>query len=160
MHMKKGNAVVWVIIVIVVIALGWWLYSKNSSAPVTNPAMQDGTSAPIEQTRDEAAAEIIKVTYTSAGFTPSEITILKGQTVQFVNNTSGDMWVASAIHPTHSVYSSTTLAQHCPDATGDAFDECVGAAPGTTWSFTFNKIGTWGYHDHLHASNFGKIIVQ
>jgi plastocyanin len=68
------------------------------------------------------------------------------------------MWVASDPHPIHNGYDGTTVQQHC--AAGYAgpapFDEC---AAGTSFTFTFDKVGTWGYHDHLDHSVMGTITV-
>lgn len=97
---------------------------------------------------------------TAAGFTPANLTIKKGDMVQFVNKDARNWWPASAVHPTHAVYSGTSLSEHCSDGANDAFDACQGIAPGASWSFTFDKAGTWGYHDHLRSSVRGTIIVQ
>jgi plastocyanin len=68
------------------------------------------------------------------------------------------MWVASDEHPTHTEYDGTSRTTHCAAGyTGPKpFDECV---PGTSYSFTFDKAGTYEYHDHLSASHTGKITV-
>ena len=67
------------------------------------------------------------------------------------------MWVASAQHPSHTVYAGTARQEHCPDTADTAFDQCAGESSG--YSFTFEKVGTWNYHDHLNATVFGKVIV-
>jgi plastocyanin len=86
--------------------------------------------------------------------------IKKGETVTFKNQSSNSMWPASAMHPTHRVYSGTSLDEHCPDTTGTAFDACKGFLPGQSWSFIFNKTGTWKYHDHLNPSATGTVVVE
>src|SRR3989344_179740 len=80
--------------------------------------------------------------------------------ITFKNESSVNMWTASGMHPTHIVYSGTSLSEHCPDKTNVTFDACQGIPPGASWSFKFEKIGSWGYHDHLHPTFFGKIIVE
>jgi plastocyanin len=70
------------------------------------------------------------------------------------------MWPASAFHPTHTVYSGTSLSEHCPDTAGTAFDACKGFLPGQSWSFKFTKAGTWKYHDHLNPGATGTIVVE
>jgi len=70
------------------------------------------------------------------------------------------MWPASAMHPTHTVYSGTSLVQHCPDEEKVAFDACQGIEPGDSWTFTFKKDGNWKYHDHIAPSFFGSITVE
>ena len=83
-----------------------------------------------------------------------------GTTVTFTAAPGADeLWVASNPHPTHEGYDGTTRDQHC--AAGYAgptpFDQC---ATGTTYTFTFNQIGTWGYHNHGNHSDTGTVIVQ
>jgi plastocyanin len=100
------------------------------------------------------------VELTKDGFSPSELTIKAGQTVTWINKNTEEHWPASAMHPTHKVYPGSGI-EKC--GTGEAiFDACGALAPGESFSFTFNEVGTWSYHDHLnvHAPFFGKIIVE
>jgi len=98
------------------------------------------------------------VTFNGSNFSPASVTIAQGGTVTWVS-TDGDMWVASDPHPIHNGYDGTTLQQHCaPGYTGATpFDECTGSS--ASWSFTFSKVGTWGYHDHLEANIMGSVTV-
>ncbi|MEK7625311.1 MAG: hypothetical protein AAB467_03105 [Patescibacteria group bacterium] len=100
------------------------------------------------------------VVYSESGFLPASLTVKKGETVTWKNESSRSMWTASAMHPAHRGYSGTALEEHCPDTAGTAFDACKGFLPGETWSFTFQKIGTWPYHDHLNGGFYGKVIVE
>lgn len=100
------------------------------------------------------------VTYTDSGYSPRTLKVKVGETVTFKNQSLQAMWPASDFHPTHRVYSGTSLQEHCPDTTGTAFDACTEIQPGDSWSFTFNKQGTWKYHDHLSPSHTGTIIVE
>lgn len=80
------------------------------------------------------------------GFEPSELIIEKGETVTFENvSTKTDYWPASDIHPTHNIY---------PE-----FDPKRPVKAGETWEFTFNKVGTWKFHDHLFPQFTGQIKV-
>jgi len=79
------------------------------------------------------------------GFEPSNVTIIKGDTVTFITTTGKEFWPASDLHPTHGIY---------PE-----FDPFKPVKPGASWSFKFNKIGTWKYHDHLFSSRRGVINV-
>ncbi len=119
-----------------------------------------GTTGNGETMIDEGG-EVVRegtiVSYTADGFTPKTITIKKGELITFVNGSGTKMWVASAQHPAHIVYSGTTLAAHCPDTSGTAFDQCES---GMSFTFTFTKTGTWGYHNHLRASDWGSITVE
>lgn len=86
------------------------------------------------------------VTYTNDGFNPAELKIKAGTEVTFVNQSDIKMWIASAPHPTHMLY---------PE-----FDEKASVSKGGSYSFTFNKIGTHSYHNHLLLGKYGKIIVE
>ncbi len=97
------------------------------------------------------------VTLTQDGFSPKSVTIAEGGTVTFVNQGGGQMLVASAQHPTHAVYGGSTLSQHCPDTTGTAFDQCQS---GNSYTFKFQKKGSWNYHNHLVAGQFGTVVVE
>lgn len=96
------------------------------------------------------------VTLTDNGFTPQHITIKKGGTVTWVNESDGNMWVGSAMHPTHTAYDGTTLSEHCDDVTGTSFDQCKNS---DRYSFTFDKVGKWNYHNHSASSQFGSVTV-
>ena len=100
----------------------------------------------------------------SPSLSPKTLTIAKGTTVTWINKdeTGGKHWPASASHPTHTVYPGSDI-EKCFDSTTDKstlFDSCRGIAQGESWSFTFNDAGSWGYHDHLNAGLFGKVIVE
>lgn len=160
----NGNSFV-VIIVLILIAIGGWFLlsatpSDTPSAITTDQApVTTSTETDVPPTSPISPAPSVTVIYSDQGFSPSNITVAIGTTVTFVNQSSGSMWVASAMHPTHTVYSGTSLSQHCPDTTNASFDECAADAPGSSFSFTFSKEGIWKYHDHINASQFGSVTV-
>lgn len=114
---------------------------EEVSMPTTPAAANPTPTAPSIA---ESASKTI--TYTDSGFSPTTLTIKSGDTVVFKNSGSKDFWPASAIHPTHTIY---------PE-----FDAKKGIAPGATYSFTFTRIGSWKYHNHLNPSLTGTITVQ
>jgi plastocyanin len=137
---------------------------QSSQQTITQPpasklpaSEQPSQQPPVSQT--PAVKENV-VIYTDSGYAPSTLTIKKGETVTFKNQSSRSMWPASAMHPTHRVYSGTSLDEHCPDTTGTAFDACKGFLPGESWSFKFDKVGSWKYHDHLNPGATGTIVVE
>ena len=158
-----GKTVSIVVVVVIIIAGGWYFFSStpvqapSTETSVTNQMPVIGSTTP-EMIVENTTPEVI-VTYADQGFSPKEVTVPLGTTVTFVNQSSKNMWVASAMHPTHVLYSGTSLSEHCPDTTGTAFDECKADAPGSSYSFTFAKEGNWKYHDHLDASKFGSVTV-
>jgi len=111
------------------------------------PSIADGSVA-------HASAYVV---YDGASYTPSSVTIKKGGTVTFTS-TGPLMWVATDAHPLHDGYDGVPQAQHCaPGYTGPKpFDQCIG---GERFVFTFDKIGSWGYHDHLNDEAGGTVIV-
>ena len=151
---------VWAIVIIIVIAgAGWWFVSQSAPAPVTTNNTETGNLTGTVAPGTETAPKTVTVLYGSDGFSPSSVTIKAGDTVTFVNNGGGDMWVASAAHPAHSGYDGTDRATHCAAGYTGAvpFDQC---AAGTNYSFMFQKAGTWAYHNHSNAGHFGKVIVE
>jgi plastocyanin len=94
--------------------------------------------------------------FTGSGFEPSNIIIEEGETVTWVNNASASMWVASNDHPEHTEYDGTSRPSDCNS--GEAlFDQC---STGGEYSFTFNKTGTWGYHNHRPFVQGGRVVVE
>lgn len=86
------------------------------------------------------------VKYTNDGFSPAEITVKSGTTVTFINQSDAKMWVASANHPSHLLY---------PE-----FDEKASVPKGGSYSFTFTKVGSHPYHNHVLLGKYGKVIVE
>ena len=99
------------------------------------------------------------VTYTANGFSPATVTIAKGGTVAFVDQSGAPMYVASDPHPNHNGYDGNSRATHCAPGYSGAkpLDQC---APGSSFSFTFTKTGSWGYHNHVNEADGGTIVVQ
>lgn len=85
------------------------------------------------------------ITLTEDGFVPTEVVIQKGQKVTFKTVRGKLFWPASDLHPTHLIY---------PE-----FDPQNPIGPDKTWSFKFDKVGQWRYHDHLFPYYQGVIKV-
>ena len=85
------------------------------------------------------------VIITAQGFEPSEITVAVGATITFLNQDKEARWPASNLHPTHLIY---------PE-----FDPKEPVDPDKSWSFKFDKVGTWKYHDHLAPKFTGKVTT-
>lgn len=88
----------------------------------------------------------LHIGYNDEGFAPDTVTVKVGDIVIFDNNSSRNFWPASNNHPTHSIYSE--------------FDAKKSILPGGSYSFTFTKAGTWGYHDHIKVGKTGTVIVK
>ena len=167
------NIWTWIVLAVIVIGGIWWWQSTKS------PAMSDdGTPAAVDATDDanaqpagstgasvnagvtadvNAAQTSATITYNGSSFSPASVTVKQGGSVTFTSAT-GNMWVASAPHPTHTGYDGTSRGEHCAAGyTGAApFDQCKA---GPSYTFTFNKVGTWLFHDHMNAGAHGSVTV-
>lgn len=90
--------------------------------------------------------EVTTITLTENGFEPQEVSISKGETVRFDSKlTDREFWPASNQHPTHGLL--------------PAFDPKRPLAPNESWTFTFDTLGAWPFHDHLASQNQGTVYV-
>lgn len=115
-------------------SLGFSVYKKER---VGNEEKENNISADTK---------VFTVELREDGFSPSELKINRGDIVTFKTTRNSYFWPASDLHPTHTIY---------PD-----FDPKEPVAPTETWSFKFEKVGEWKYHDHLAPYFKGKIIVS
>jgi amicyanin len=146
--MKRG---VIAVVVVVIIAIAAWIlfankdsYNKNNngsqygnnnnSATNQPPAANNNTST--NGTQSESSG---KVTIANMAFSPSQITVNKGDTVTWTNNDS----------MTHTVTSDTGSELDSGDI-----------QPGSTYSHTFNQAGSFQYHCSIHPSMRGTIVVK
>lgn len=154
--MQKITTVV-LILIAVVIGVGAALFMTRSDTDtqnVDNQSSQDATAPALGEVEEDAQSlsdEVASnaeqtVTLTDDGFQPEVLQITAGTTVTFENTSSGEMWVASDSHPSH-----TDLPE---------FDALRGYAPGESYSFTFEEPGEWGYHNHLGSFDSGLVIVE
>ncbi len=143
----KQKLILKIILLIAIVGAIIFFLSPNDSA--TTPEVEENTTT-------EEVSATNEISYTNSGFKPKEIVVNKGQTVTWTNNSKRGMWVASAMHPTHTVYPETSEN----DCLGSSFDACTAQPTGETFSFTFNEVGEWGYHDHTQAQNWGRVIVK
>jgi len=154
-----NNKLVATIVIVALVVLGFWYFSQQSvQAPAGDEMMEE--SGDTETPMDEGEANETTITYTEDGFDPGIVTIAKGETVRFVNESGVSFWPASAMHPTHTVYPGSDIELCATAEAVGLFDACGHVASGESWSFTFDEDGEWGYHDHLNASHFGKVVVE
>lgn len=160
------NTLIWVVAIIVLVGGGyWWMQSQEPAVSDSeSTVMKDGNDAvqaPMPVIGSDTTEMIVTpamsavVTYDGNSFSPSEVTIKKGGKVTFAS-TDGSMWVASGPHPQHTNYDGTSREAHCAARATPSFDQC---AVGTSYTFTFDKVGTWPYHNHVSAGMFGKVVV-
>lgn len=119
-------------------SLGFVFYASSKEGPTDTSARLDEivTDAPIATT----------VRYSKSGFDQQTITIRKDQAVRFVNDSKVALRVASDPHPYH-----TDLPK---------FDAFTGIKEGESYAYTFDKVGTWKYHNHSAPSHEATVIVE
>lgn len=146
-------------LILAVLIIGGVVMVKNSSkntAPVTTTTNTTQTQNPItapssavkESPTKEPEAMSQKedtVTLIATGFTPATITVKKGDKVVWVNKSGDVATVNSDPHPTHTNYQPLNL---------NSFND------GEKLELVFDKAGTYGYHDHLHPSRRGTVVVE
>lgn len=130
------------IIALGIIILGGLFFLFKPKTEQTNPA---NTNQSTQQNTQQAVVATETVTMKAGVFEPQTLIIQKGTKVIFKNEDTQDHWPASAIHPTHGIY---------PE-----FDPRRNVKLGDEWSFVFDKVGNWKYHDHLNPSTTGEIKV-
>lgn len=124
---------------------------------IGSPTSTPSTSTTSTENTTESKV-VIKVT--DDGFEPNIVRIEKGGKVEWINDSSKPVWPASDIHPTHKLYPNSSIEKCGTDEEKNIFDACRGIEPNEKWSFTFNEVGEWSYHDHLNPSLTGKVIVK
>lgn len=130
--------------IVVLAAVGWYVFTRSYG---NNPPQTDYNALTTPQNTEQAAeAEDNTIIYTDSGFAPRTLTVKKGTTVTFKNQSSKSMWVASSVHPTH---------QDLP-----GFDQLQGVGEGGTYTYTFDKTGSWKFHNHLAPSDTGVVVVE
>ena len=121
---------------------------RTGSAPI--PAYTSSTQVKLENNKGFQAL----VSYAAGGFEPAKLTIKKGDTVRFTNNSSNNVWIAAngtnvQIYPrTRAVCGSSDL------------DSCEPFEPMDFWEFTFDVAGEWEVVNNLDKSKSGVIQVR
>ncbi len=157
--MDTNSRMIWIVVAVIVVVGAVLIFLNiNPSANTSSNTTIDMNSASTASTTPENPMSAT-VAHDSNGFSPDTVTVAIGATVTWANSGTGQMWVATNAHPTHTDYDETSRTAHCTAGyTGPTpFDECRG---GDSYSFTFTKAGTFGYHNHLNPNETGAIIVQ
>lgn len=154
--MVSGKVMVGILLLVAVFG-AVYLFSSFLENPINTAGVIDNPDENSQGT-DVSINNVIEIT--SSGFTPQTLTVSKGDTVTWINKDTEKHWPASAVHPTHTVYPGSSIEKCGTSEEKNIFDACHGLAQGESFSFTFNEVGSWGYHDHLVGGVFGKIIVK
>lgn len=134
--MRKTIAII-VIIIILGVGAGLYLFSYKSKPTISSSTTSNtGVNATTSQNL---------ITYSGNGFSPATLTVKAGTTVTIKNDSSDELQLDSNPHPVHT----------------DDQDLNVGTVnAGESRTFTVNKTGSFGYHNHLNPSQTGHIVVE
>jgi plastocyanin len=141
-------------------AVRWWRLTSNSSrkrfrssddaeAPATDNSSQtendNDTSTEDNTDNEEVAVDSVTIIYGNSGFSPSSYTIASGGTVTVQNNSDEVLDLKSNDHPVHTDNTELNIGE---------------VNPGESKTFTLERTGTWGFHNHERDSHTGTITVE
>src|SRR3989344_4801790 len=153
----KIVGIVFVALLVIVMTGALWVSQRSSTLsqePVQNtgqkyvrptrlPATTTGgyiisTSAVTSVNELHAKGFSALVSVSDTGFEPRTITVNKGATIRFFNNSGASVHIAAsgdALYPGKSTCGAS------------AFDSCKALTKNDFWEFTFAVSGTWTYQD-------------
>ncbi|OIO80355.1 hypothetical protein AUJ84_03880 [Candidatus Pacearchaeota archaeon CG1_02_32_132] len=168
---KRGLGTLGIIaIVVVVLVIGFVSYkslsssisSQAGSSLSSNPSGNEGVGDSMMDESSEGSMmedeNVIKVI--STGFVPNTLTINSGDTITWINENTAGSWPASDVHPTHTSYPGSAKSKCGTSEQSMIFDACGGLKEGESYSFTFDEVGSWNFHDHLKPNWVGTVIVK
>jgi plastocyanin len=138
--MKKA---VTVIVILIIISAGAWLIfgnkntSNNSSTAPQNHINQQSSSQISQSQSQPTSTDAVKIE--NFAFSPSAITVKKGTKVTWANNDS--------------------TAHTVTENDGKNGPSSPEMAPGSSYSFTYNELGSFKYHCTLHPDMTGTVTV-
>ena len=144
------------ILVIVVAVFAWFFFGRKAvvapstpeaatSGVVTTSVTKTGVRPPSTSAPVLTKTGAYLVSYTGHGFSPAKLTIKRGKSVHFVNNSSKAMSL-TAVDQMSQTYRELNQEQS------------VGR--GGFYDFTFLAPGTWDYMNRNSQTNRGTIIVE
>ncbi len=134
-----SGVIIGVIVIAVFITHRMDMRRDNSSKSNLPQTSQNIKSTPPESNQGSVMGHI-EITKNRL-FTPPQITVHKGEAVVWTNNDNTDHTVTDDLSNVGGPKSSNI-------------------APGATYSFTFNKSGSFQYHCEFHHEMRGTIVVQ
>ena len=138
--MRTGTVITGIIAVVLVVAS---VVAFNHKKQNTNTLPSSSSDSSNTTARSSAATAAIS--YNGSLFSPSQVTIKKGDTIVIKNNSSNAVDFESDPHPIHTAEPELNIG---------------GIEPGKSRSFVLSRVGSWGYHNHLNSSQTGTIIVR
>ncbi|MFH1769619.1 MAG: hypothetical protein ABH833_03055 [Parcubacteria group bacterium] len=160
--MKTSYLILLIVAIMILLVVLFFVMTGGSEDRDGDNGSADATLTQIGKPEIIYEGELYFVKYTDIGYSPQTVRIQKGDTVVFNNQSTQDLWTASDVHPTHTAYPNSGI-EKCDLEESErevVFDSCIGKIPGLAWTFTFDELGEWSYHNHLSPSHKGTIIVE
>ncbi|HSE29477.1 MAG TPA: plastocyanin/azurin family copper-binding protein [Candidatus Saccharimonadales bacterium] len=128
-------------------AAAWFVLRPNMQASNTSPepehAAQNTTESPKTPSVNMTEAAQVEVSIKDFKYTPSNITVKKGTTVIWTNEDSNE----------HNVVSNIDAPAGGPPKDGPLLGRRQ------QFTFTYDTVGTFGYHCSLHPFMTGQVTV-
>lgn len=154
-----NKLLVGIIVIVVGVAVGWYYLGGKSNLPgmqignTGTPSANGATGGNVVITEESpvtgeskgGVVEAATIAYTDTGYQPATVTVKAGTKVTFKNESAGGMWTASGVHPTHQLL--------------PGFDQLKSVTTGGMYEYTFVKVGTWKYHNHVKPEHTGTVVV-
>jgi len=127
--------------------------------PVAEPKLEPVMESKLEPVLKREPQNVSVAITFQGKFDPEVVKIKKGDKVTWVNKGKRQVWPASTFHPTHTSYPDSNIRKCGTDDAGKIFDACRALENGESYSFTFEKVGRWNYHDHWSSVIRGVVEV-
>ena len=134
-------------------------YHNQCSGQESSPALQLSVTDEDNSFTDIEKTENAIIRYVDDKYIPDTIHISIGQEVVWINEDQV-FWPASNLHPTHTAYPGSNIAKCFTSQKDKIFDACKSLGTGEKYSFVFNEIGNWRFHDHINPKAAGTVIVS
>lgn len=149
-----GKRPLWQWIVIYVIIGGiiyagvyYFFLAKIGGYNYNQPGQSQTQSTP--QTSETTQQAQTTITYSSSGFLPATVTAKSGGKITWVNKSDKQVKIGANPHPIHTGNKEVSGGEFTLDL-----------QPGEERTVLVSKVGTFGYHNHLNASEEGTIRVE
>ncbi len=134
--------------------------SEKNENEIKTEVENINNALPSISNNEAKTAEKYTILMSNGGFSPKSLEIKKGDIVVFLNSGDDRHWPASNVHPTHTQYPGSGIEKCGTAEESKIFDACKSIKAGENYTFTFNEVGTWNFHDHVHSTLKGTIVVK
>jgi hypothetical protein len=142
---KTNKTVVIIVVLAILIGGGLILFIPNKSEAPSGKNTNSNSVDHADSTTDTNVNPTVTITYDGSSFSSSGTSIKSGESIKVVNSSNNELEFDSDPHPVHTDNHELNEG---------------GIAPGESRIFNLTTKGTWGYHNHLNASQKGEITVE